>query len=257
VEGPAVARTIVLIPSSKGKEAGGRAPAYGDSEAVRDHPLAEPRREVLAALEQAAEKLDDKGIARLCGVDPELAEEHRRRLASLRRGPTLPAHRRYTGIVHDNAGLPDIEPSDAVDIGILGGLLGVAWMADPVPDYRVEVTGRVPELGVLGTWWRESLVQHLAERADGRRVWDLLPGEHARMWPDRRRADLDVVSVSFQRPDGRAAPSASTKVAKGRLLQLLLEDPGVTPQRLARDRHIEGWALHAGDTGLTVVQEEA
>jgi uncharacterized protein len=246
---------LVLVPSSKGKETGGQAPAYGDSAALTDHELAPPRREVLDALEEAAAKLDDQGIARLCGVDAEAADEHRERLGSLRQAPTMEARLRYTGIVHANAGLSEVEP-DGVDVGILGGLLGVAWLGDPVPEYRVEVTGRVPDLGVLGTWWRESLVEHLLARAEGRRVWDLLPNEHARMWPEKRRGDLDVVTVRFRRPDGRAAPSGSTKVAKGQLLRRLVEEPEITPTALAREATIEGWRFEQADGGLVLVQEQ-
>jgi uncharacterized protein len=246
---------LVLVPSSKGKETGGQTPAYGDSAALADHELAAPRREVLQALEEAAAKLDDQGIARLCGVDADAADDQRQRLASLRQAPTMEARLRYTGIVHANAGLSEVEP-DGVEIGILGGLLGVAWLGDPVPEYRIEVTGRVPELGVLGTWWREPLVEHLLARAEGRRVWDLLPKEHARMWPEKRRGDIDVVTVGFQRPDGRAAPSGSTKVAKGRLLRRLIDDPEITPSALARDATIEGWRLEQAEDGLVMVQAE-
>jgi cytoplasmic iron level regulating protein YaaA (DUF328/UPF0246 family) len=107
---------------------------------------------------------------------------------------------------------------------------------------------------VLGTWWREALTEHLAERAEGRLVYDLLPQEHARMWPTRQRGDLEIVQVRFRRPDGRAAPSASTKVAKGRLLRALLDRPGAEPGDLA-GTDLPGWRVTLAEGALEVVQD--
>jgi uncharacterized protein len=244
---------VVLVPSSKAKEPGGEAPAYAASSSTRDHPLAQLRREVLDQLLAAADELDDKGIARLCGASTDQAADHRERLRSIASSPTMPAYRRYTGVVHRNAELEEVAGDDVgVRVAIFGGLLGVAWLDEPVPDYRLEVTGRVPELGVLGTWWREGLAEHLAERAAGRLVYDLLPKEHARMWPSSRRDGLEVVQVHFRRPDGRAAPSASTKVAKGLLLRYLIDHPTATPEDLA-DVELPGWRLALADGDLEVV----
>lgn len=246
---------VVLVPSSKAKEPGGEAPAYHDSPSLRDHPLAALRRQVLEQLVTAADELDDNGIGRLCGVSSDHAHDHRERLRSLPTGPTMPAHRRYTGIVHRNADLHTAESDEhAARVAIFGGLLGVAWLHEPVPDYRLEVTGRVPDLGVLGTWWREGLSEHLVERAGSRLVYDLLPQEHARMWPAALRGDVEIVEVRFCRPDGRAAPSASTKVAKGCLLRFLLDEPTAAPEDVAR-MELPGWRITVVEGHLEVEQE--
>lgn len=219
-----MSRPLVLIPSSKAKAEGGRTPIYRASPGVRRGPIARDRREVLAALEAAADELDDAGIARLCGVGADDVPAHRRALAELGRTRTLPAHQRYTGVVHRFAGLADVDPAAAAaEVGIVGGLLGIAMLDEAVPTYRLEVGGRVPGLGVLGTWWKQRLGGHLRRLVGSRRCWDLLPGEFARLWPAKERLGLDVVTVRFERPDGRAAPSASAKVAKGELLRLLLD----------------------------------
>ena len=211
-----MSRPLVLLPSSKAKAEGGDGPCYGESHALQTGPLSEPRRVVLDALRAAASDLDDPGVARLCGVKATDAHGYRKRLARLASEPSLPAHRRYTGVVHRFAGLDSVKPSRArVDVAILGGLLGAAMLDEPVPDYRLEVTGRVPTLGVLGTWWARRLGAPLRDIAGTRRVWDLLPGEFARLWPARERGDADVIAVRFERADGRAAPSATAKVAKG------------------------------------------
>ena len=250
-------RPLVLIPSSKAKAKGGDGTPYGDSDALQTGPLAAPRREVLQALRAEAGDLDDAGVAKLCGVRPADAADHRDALIRLASEPTLPAHRRYTGVVHRFAGLESVEPSSAgVDVAILGGLLGAALLEEPVPDYRLEVTGRVPALGVLGTWWSRRLGEPLRELAGSRRVWDLLPGEFTRLWPDRQRGDAEVVTVRFERADGRAAPSASAKVAKGQLLRVLLHEPTLDPDELAGGQVLEGWRFEHREPGLVAVQTD-
>lgn len=247
-------RPLVLIPSSKQKDDGGRGRPYADAAPLRVGPLAESRRTILEALETAARELDDRGIARLCGVKPDDVASHRARLAALASAPTMPAHRRYTGVVHRFADLGSVAPRRVgVDVAIFGGLLGVAMLDDPVPDYRIEVTGRVPALGVLGTWWRAQLGGPLRAMAGSRRVWDLLPGEFTRLWPPAERGDADVVTVRFERPDGRAAPAASAKVAKGGMLRLLLVDPELDPHALVRTQPLEGWRFWRQGGTLTAV----
>jgi uncharacterized protein len=247
---------VVLVPSSKAKEPGGEAPAYAESPGMHDHPLADLRGQVLEQLVAAADELDDKGIGRLCGVSSDHAEDHRERLRALPTSPTMPAYRRYRGVVHRHAELQEAESDEhAARVAIFGGLLGIAWLHDPVPDYRIEVTGRVPELGVLGTWWREGLSEHLLERAEGHLVYDLLPQEHARMWPGALRGEVEIVEVRFRRPDGRAAPSASTKVAKGCLLRFLLDEPEAAPEEVA-GMELPGWRLTVVEGHLEVVQED-
>jgi uncharacterized protein len=248
-------RPLVLIPSSKAKAQGGDGKPYGDSDALHSGPLADLRRDALDALQAAANDLDDAGVARLCGVKPADAPDHRAALAGLAENPTLPAHRRYTGVVHRFAGLETVAPADAgVDVAILGGLLGAAMLDEPVPDYRLEVTGRVPALGVLGTWWSHRLGEPLRALAGSRRVWDLLPGEFARLWPARERGDAAVIAVRFERADGRAAPSASAKVAKGELLRVLLDDPALGPDDLAGEQVLEGWRFERREAGLAATQ---
>lgn len=249
-------RPLVLVPSSKAKAPGGEHPPYGDSPAVSAGPLAGPRQEALTALQAAADELDDAGLARLCGVRADDVGRHRKLLAALAHAPTLPAHLRYTGVVHRFAGLESVTPAQAgVDVAIFSGLLGIALLDEAVPDYRLEATGRVPALGVLGSWWRHQLAAPLRRLTAARMVWDLLPGEFARLWPDAERGGAHVVTVRFARADGRAAPSASAKVAKGHLLRLLLETPTLDPAALVGAQPLAGWRFEHRGTGLEAVEE--
>jgi uncharacterized protein len=204
-------RPLVLIPSSKAKAQGGDGKPYGDSDALQAGPLAAPRREVLEALQAAAGDLDDAGVAKLCGVKVADAADHRAALAGWR---TSRRCRRTVATRAWCTGSPTSSPSTrltlGVDVAILGGLLGAALLDEPVPDYRLEVTGRVPALGVLGTWWSRRLGEPLRELAGSRRVWDLLPGEFARLWPARERGtprwSPSASSVRTAAPRRRPAP---------------------------------------------------
>jgi uncharacterized protein len=226
-------RPLVLIPSSRGKAPGGSGRPYGAS-LTRRHPLAAARREVLEAVRST----------RALGVtDPTGA-------------PTLPAHRRYTGVVHGNAGLAAVEPRTAgVDVRIVSGLLGLAALDDPVPDYRLEFSASLPTIGGIATFWRDRLAEHLSALLDARRVWDLLPGEHARVWPAGLREASGAVVVRFVDEGGRAANAARTKVAKGRLVAHLLARPDATPTSLARRVALgDGWRIeHPEPDRLDVV----
>lgn len=225
---------------------GGDGPAYGRV-LDRPHPLAAERAQVLSAVVSDLPDLDDPAMARVAGVRSRDVEVARGELRSLARAPTLPAHRRYTGIVHGNAGLAALEPDRArADVRIVSALLGVAALDDPVPAYHLEFAARLPSLGGLATWWRDRLIGHLAELGAGRRVWDLLPGGHARVWTPAGRRGLDVIDVRFLRPDGRAANAARAKVCKGRLAAWLLTHPRAAPTDVAAGFEPgEGWTVRA------------
>lgn len=247
----------LLLPGAKGKVAGGDGPAYGEVLAGDDGPLAEARRELLAAATASAQVLEPAALARLTGVATSRAEEQRAGLRGLAGAPTLPAHRRYDGVVHANAGLAGLDPTrmaedrPGIEVLIVSALLGVVGLGEPVPAYRLELTGSLPALGGLATFWRPRLSRLLEQRLADRRVWDLLPGEHARVWPVAGRRAGQVVRVGFVRPDGRAANAARTKVAKGRLAAALIADPALSPDDLVGSPVLgEGWQLGADGPDL-------
>lgn len=246
------ARPLLLLPPSKGKAAGGTGPAYA-TVAARRHPLRGARLAVLAGVTEDVARLDDAGVARVAGVGATKATGARALLAGLAAAPTMPAHRRYTGIVHGNAGLADVDPTEAaVDVRMVSALLGLVALADLVPDYRVEFGASLPSLGGLGPFWRDRLADHLRTVATGRRVWDLLPGEHRRAWDPAVRADLDVVEVAFLRPDGRPANAARTKVAKGRFVAALLAAPDLLPAEVGALIDLgPGWRVTGSDAAVS------
>ena len=269
-------RPVILLPPSKGKAQGGAGRAYGTT--LARHPLAAARRELLAAAVASADERDDAVLARRCGVAVRDAAGARATLASLADAPTMPAHRRYTGVVHHNAGLASLDVDDVgAEVLIVSALMGLVTLDEPVPAYRLEFTATLPGLGRSGGsggsggsgestggvagFWRDRLEEELLRVAGGSRVWDLLPAEHARMWPVGLREELDVVDVRFVRPDGRAANAARTKVAKGLLAAHLVAQPRTTVSGVVRAQDAAaargeggplgaGWSVAVEDGGL-------
>ena len=253
-------RPVILLPPSKGKATGGSGRAYART--LTRHPLTVPRQAVLAAAIASAADPDDAVVARRCGVGAGGVADARTSLAGLADAPTMPAHRRYRGIVHGNAGLAELRPADATcDVLVVSALMGLVALDEPVPAYRLEFTATLPALGGIATFWRDHLAEELCRRAGRARVWDLLPAEHARMWPVGLRDDLDVIGVRFVRPDGRAANAARTKVAKGLLTAHLLANPRTTVAGVvracasARTKQLPGplgagWTVTLDDGGL-------
>jgi len=231
-------RPVILLPPSKGKAPGGSRPTYART--LQRHPLAANRRQVLDAAVASAAEPDDAVLARRCGVAGRDVPAARAMLQDLAGAPTMPAHLRYTGVVHGNADLASVDPSSAAaDVRIVSALMGLVALDEPVPPYRLEFAASLPGLGgaasgSIATFWRDRLDEELLRIGSGTRVWDLLPAEHARMWPPAVRDELDVVKVGFVRPDGRSANAARTKVAKGRLTAYLLAHPRTTPSGLVR-----------------------
>jgi uncharacterized protein len=239
-----VTRPVVLLPPSKGKAAGGAPPSLRAA-LRRRHPLAAARRQVVAAAVAAAGELDDAALVRLAGVDRAKVTEARAELRDLLDAGSLPAHRRYTGVVHGNAGLAAVDPGRApVDVRVVSPLLGLVALDEPVPAYRLEMAASLPGLGGLAAFWRAHLGDHLRAVCGETRVWDLLPAEHRRALPGDVLDATDRVELRFVRPDGRAANAARTKVAKGSVTAWLLAHPRARPGDLARCARLgEGWRL--------------
>lgn len=227
-------RPAILLPPSEGKAPGGRGAPWRPGSGVLPG-LDEARAEVLAA------------------HDPALAS-----------APTVPAMRRYTGVLYRELAWSSLpEPArrrGRASVLTVSGLWGVVAPTDPIPPYRLKMSATLPGLGKLSTWWRPRLTGELAVVLRGRLVWDLLPLEHAAAWipaqvPYRRR-----LTVRFVDQRG-ATVSHWNKLLKGALVRRLLIDPVGDPLELAGWVHPAGYRLDEGasdldgDPGVLVFRE--
>ena len=214
----------LLLPPSEGKAEGGRGPGWSTDAGRFGEALGSARAAIVEALTAA-----EGGSSRLLGVGGRHLERARAANAALIGAPTLPAGRRYTGVVWDHLGLATLpigaRRRAAASVVVLSGLLGAAAVDDPVPDYRLKMGASLPPLGVLSRWWRPTLSDALDGFLAGRVVIDLLPNEHRAACDIRRHRSGAHVTVALVERSGKAA-GHDAKAAKGLLARHILVEGG-------------------------------
>lgn len=189
---------LILLPPSEGKAPGGDGAAWRAG-TLADAALDRHRRTVLRVAHEA-------GSVR-------------------RRGGTLPALERYTGVLYrelDWASLPAAaRRRGEAQVRIASGLWGLVAPTDPIPAYRLKMSAALADLGRLSTWWRPRLESLLVERTGGALVWDLLPIEHAAAMDWSRAEPRQRVTVRFIDAQDRTV-SHWNKLLKGSLVRWIL-----------------------------------
>ena len=226
----------ILLPPSEGKAPGGSDPAWEPDSGRFGAKLGTERHAIADALAAV-----DGGSPKLLGVK-EGPALHRARQANtaLAGAPTLPAWRRFTGVVWDHFDPGGFTAAERRKVSrrvfVISALAGVSALDDPLPDFRLKLSVSLDPMGKLSTWWSPKLSEVLNDHLAGREVVDLLPQEHRAAWqPDPDRYTLH--RVTLVRPDGSNA-GHHAKAGKGLLTRALLEsdDSGRT---LATWRHPE------------------
>lgn len=204
----------VLLPPSEGKAAGGAGRWDPASGGFAD--LGASRGRVAKAYSTAVKRRDAARVVGAAGPRLDRAREAGALLAD-GSAPVLPAHERFTGVVWER-----LHPADIPDrgrIAVVSALCGLVTGDDPVPDHRLKLSVSLGRLGRLDRWWRPQLTAALAAWADGERIWNLLPNEHANALDLASIAN--VVNVRFDGVSGHGA-----KAAKGAFARALLLDGG-------------------------------
>jgi cytoplasmic iron level regulating protein YaaA (DUF328/UPF0246 family) len=222
-----VASVRILLPPSEAKNAGGRGlPLDGRR---RRQPIEDSRELVFRALARLLTGPDPAGSLLL---PPSIAAAAIGDNERVRTAATLPALRRYAGVVYDGLAATELSPAARAaadrDVLIFSGLFGVLRGGDPVPPYRVPAKASLPGLGVLSTFWKSRLSDLMPALVGRELILDLRSSDYASMWqPARnsRAADRQVnVRVLSPKPDGSLGViSFPSKLAKGKLAAALLE----------------------------------
>ncbi|WP_375475490.1 peroxide stress protein YaaA [uncultured Jatrophihabitans sp.] len=215
----------LLLPPSEAKHPGGRGRPLGTRIAG---PLAQPRAEVASAVARLAEGDADAAAEALllpAGVMAQALRADARVLTS----PTVPALRRYSGVVYDGLDYPGMTPAQRKiahrSVLIFSGLLGVVRGDEATPDYRVPAKAALPGLGVAATYWRPRLAPMLDAALRTQFVIDLRSSDYAAMWRPRGALAEQVVEVRVLSPlprGGHGVISYVSKHAKGRLAAALI-----------------------------------
>ena len=206
---------LVLLPPSEGKAAGGRGAPLDLGRL--SHPALTPVRErLVAALQQAA--LDDPaGLQSALGCPAgEVSKD-----AVLTSSPTLPALRRYTGVVYEALSCATLSPAGRRRangaLRVASALFGLLSPRDPVPAYRLSAGTSLPGVGSLAATWRPVLEPELAAH---RLVVDLRSGPYAAL---ARVPHAVSVRVLRDADGARTVVSHDNKWTKGLLARALCE----------------------------------
>lgn len=207
---------LVLLPPSEGKAPGGRGAAL-DLAALSHPSLTSVRARLVQALQAAARDHPERLQAALGCPAGEVEKD-----ATLTTSPTLPALRRYTGVVYEALSYDSLSPAGRrranSSLRVASALFGLLSPTDRIPAYRLSGGTSLPSLGSLSAAWRPVLEPELA--AHRRLVVDLRSGPYAAL------AQVpDAVQVRVLRETGglRTVVSHDNKYTKGLLARALCE----------------------------------
>jgi cytoplasmic iron level regulating protein YaaA (DUF328/UPF0246 family) len=219
---------LVLLPPSEAKAAGGDGPPVGRRPPLSTPALGAARRDLLAAI-RAAARTDRAELVAGLRLPASVADAALRADLRAATAPTMPALRRYAGVLYQALDVASLPPGAArrVEAAVIvaSGLWGAVRGVDLVPDYRVPAAGRVPGLGGVAAHWREPLAALMPSLVGEQAVLDLRSTDYLAMWrpgPGLRGRVLQV-RVLADSGTGRAPSSVSyhAKWVKGLLVRQL------------------------------------
>jgi cytoplasmic iron level regulating protein YaaA (DUF328/UPF0246 family) len=172
-------------------------------------------------VEHLVKLADDVPSARVAlGLSAKQDDEIARN-AALWTSPTLPALRRYTGVLYDALDVASMTRPQRARAGrrlaVGSALFGFVRADDPIPAYRLSAGSALPGRPTLRALWKPALSAVLAGVDE--LVVDLRSGSYAALAPVPGAVTLEVLS---ERPDGsRSVVSHFNKAHKGRVARLL------------------------------------
>ncbi|MCP2256878.1 hypothetical protein LX15_000561 [Streptoalloteichus tenebrarius] len=243
---------LVLLPPSETKAAGG-AGAPLDLDALSWPELTPARRQAANALVTLASDVS-ASLAALGLSERQEAEVERN--AVLWSSPTLPALRRYTGVLYDALDVASMSRAELARaeqrLAVASALFGLVRGADPIPAYRLSAGSALPEVGPLRDLWRPALEPILSTVDD--LILDLRSGAYAGLAPARGAVTVRVVTEDAT--GRRKTVSHHNKAYKGRLARVLATTRAEvhTARDACRVARRGGLSLEqTGDLGLDLV----
>ncbi|MCA1711161.1 MAG: peroxide stress protein YaaA [Actinobacteria bacterium] len=204
---------LVLLPPSEGKAAGGRGRPL-ELDRLSAPALSATRAHLVQALQDA----DPEQLQRALACSPDEAAKNVRLTTS----GTLPAIRRYTGVVYEALSYATLSAAGRrranASLRIASALFGLLTPTDPIPAYRLSGGTSVPGLGSLAALWRPVLEPELA--AQRGLIVDLRSGPYANL---ARVPHAVQVRVLRETGGTRSVVSHDNKYTKGLLARALCE----------------------------------
>jgi cytoplasmic iron level regulating protein YaaA (DUF328/UPF0246 family) len=246
---------LVLLPPSETKADGGRG-APLDHAALSFPELNPTRAKIADALVELAG--DVQASITVLGITERQAGEVTRN-AQLWTSPTMPALRRYTGVLYDALDVKSFTRAGLAKahrrLAVTSSLFGVVSATDPIPAYRLSGGNSLPALGTIRGVWKPALEPVLQNIDD--LVVDLRSGTYSAF--ANLRPDAVTVRVVTENAKGeRVTVSHFNKAYKGRLAHVLAvtrAEPSTVDQ-LAKVIRKAGFVVErTGDHALDLITE--
>lgn len=244
---------IVLLPPSETKCDGGDGPPLRLS-ALATPELGPLRAELVDDLLRLAE--DPEACRRALGLSASQAGEIARN-AALLTSPTMPAVRRYTGVLYDALDIGSLTKAQAARarerVVVGSALFGLLRADDQVPAYRLSAGSKLPGRPGLANRWRGVLEPVLADLAGRELVVDLRSGAYAGLG---RLPEAVRVDVLAEHPDGRRTVVTHFNKAHKGLLARSLASTRAEPDDAAAVAAVArraGMRVERNDNTLTIV----
>ena len=210
---------LLLLPPSEGKARGGTGRPL-DLDGLSFPALTATRRRLVDVLQDLARTRPDVLRTALDLSPAQQAEVDAD--AALTTSRTLPALRRYTGVVYDALDAESLTGGArrraTTSLVVVSALFGLVRPGDRLPAYRLSGTTRLPGIGGLPALWRPVLEPELAQISG--LVVDLRSGPYAAL---ARVAGAVEVRVLRETDGVRAVVSHDNKHTKGLLARALCE----------------------------------
>ncbi len=123
---------------------------------------------------------------------------------------------------------------------ILSGLFGLLRPDDLVPEYRLNMTAIVPDIGPLVSFWKPRISPLLNKAVRNRFVWDLLPESHREAWEDDGSYEARA-SIVFYNNDKKVITEDA--VYRGQVMNFIVRDPAISVEALDEWRHPSGFKI--------------
>jgi cytoplasmic iron level regulating protein YaaA (DUF328/UPF0246 family) len=221
----------ILLPPSEGKALGGtRGEASLSFGPALDKQRASLKKKYLAAVRNASAEEREK-LLNVKGPLLARALESVREL-SKKEPLLLPAWERFSGVVWTHLDASTLPDEVRHRILVPNGLYGLVRGTDTIADFRLKMSVKIPEVGIVAEFWKSSVTATLLKEVATTEIFDLLPNEH------RRSIDLSSLSegANFHRIDfvtstGANAAGHAAKAVKGVLARhLVTAGPKVLPR---------------------------
>ncbi|MBN8870650.1 MAG: peroxide stress protein YaaA [Solirubrobacterales bacterium] len=251
---------LILLPPSEGKASpSGKARLDLDSLAFADH-LGAKRSALLAALEKLGRGPQKKAIEAL-GISAGQAGEIARD-AELASAPAAPASEVYTGVLYDRLDFGSLTATGkkraSKNLLIASALWGFLAPGDRIPYYRFSMKAKLPKVGGLPAFWRESLaaaMEAAGHDEDGGLVLDMRSGAYSAAWKPKR-ARLVTVRGFTETGGQRKAISHMAKAVRGDVARVALSARSMPKdlETLAGLLEAEGMNVELTEKTLDVIE---